>query len=132
MARPVAYEFPLSVSGGSPSQDDVIVELTNGQLQGGLFKMALFDSGDHLISEPLPSYDRDVGRSHIIRALGFPGMQLQGCVLKVYGLVIAPRPGAGQPFAISLRTSQNVNHVKKMSNGTFDEAEAVRFKVSFV
>ena len=132
MADPVVFDFPLTDGMDPEVQDDVVADLTNGHLQAGLFKMGLFDSAGHLISEPLPPHDRDTGRSNIVRKLGYPGVQLKGCSLKVFGTVIAPRPEKGQNYAVTLKVSQGSNHVQQVSNGVFDEVAAVRFKVNFL
>ena len=64
MANQAKFELTLLSQGG-----DVIVELTNGQFQSGLFKMGIYDATNHLLDEPLPASDPDTGRSRIAREL---------------------------------------------------------------
>lgn len=113
--------------------EDIQVKVLNGQLQAGVFRMRLFDSNGNFVAELRPPSDQEEGQSVIERKIVQPGDALKGSSLRIFGMVMSPRPEDEQNYSVTVTMSQGSQNKKSVADtGTFNQAKMTMFLVKFV
>lgn len=123
MAEIEKVKFEVAVGG-----DDVHISILKGQLQEGTFRFRLHDATENFVEE-LPAATG--AESEIGRALGHSGNTLKGSSLRIYGMLVAPRPEDGQNYSVTLTVTQGDKTVSAVQTGTFDQAKTILFLIEF-